>query len=391
MEFGFTPEQEKLAKEVHEFMERERTPELLAETLELGGIYGGPEGRKICQKMGARGWLCPAWPREHGGLGTSETVKLMILDDMAYMGLPFLFGGASMAGPAILRHGSEELKREFLPRIVRGEVEFALGYTEPQAGSDLAALEMRAEDKGDYFLVNGQKMFNTHCHVADYHYLAVRTDPNAAPKHRGISMMVVDLKSPGITIRPLTTMAGWRTNEVFYDDVEVPKRNLVGELNRGFRYIMTALDFERMVTFGMFRRLFDELVEYAKETKVDGKALGKNPIVRQKLAEIAIELEAARLLYYQLGYILDRGEAANYQSSMEKLFACEVAQRVVNAGMQIMGAYGQLQQDSKWAPLQGEMEFQYRWSFLHTIAGGTSEIQRNIIALRGLGLPTPSA
>ncbi len=390
MEFGFTSEEEEIVKEAHELMERERTPELLAETLELGGIYGGTEGRKICQKMGARGWLCPAWPKENGGLDTSETVKLMLLDDMAYMGLPFLFGGASMAGPAILRHGSEELKKEFLPHIARGEVEFALGYTEPQAGSDLAALEMRAEDKGDYFLVNGQKMFNTHCHVADYHYLAVRTDPDA-PKHRGISMMVVDLKSPGITIRPLITMAGWRTNEVFYDDVEVPKKNLVGELNRGFRYIMTALDFERIITIGMFRRLFEELVEYAKETKVDGKALGKNPVVRQKLAEIAIELEAARLLYYQLGYILDRGEPANYQSSMEKLFACEVAQRLVNAGMQIMGSYGQLQQDSKRAPLQGEMEFQYRWSFLHTIAGGTSEIQRNIIALRGLGLPLPTA
>lgn len=390
MEFRFTSEEEKLTKEVHEFMERERTPELLAETLELGAIYGGPEGRKICQKMGARGWLCPAWPREHGGLGTSEMIKLMILDDMAYMGLPFLFGGASMAGPAILRHGSEELKKEFLPRIAQGEVEFALGYTEPQAGSDLAALELRAEDKGDYFLLNGQKMFNTHCHVADYHYLAVRTDPDA-PKHRGISMMVVDLDSPGITIRPLTTMASWRTNEVFYDDVEVPKRNLVGELNRGFRYVMTALDFERMVTIGMFRRLFDELVDYAKETKVDGKALGKNPLVRQKLAEMAIELEAARLLYYNLGYVLDRGEAATFHSSMEKLFACEVAQRVVRVGMQMVGAYGQLQQDSKWAPLQGELEFQYRWSFLHTIAGGTSEIQRNIIALRGLGLPTPTA
>jgi len=390
VEFRFTAEEERIAREVHEFIEKERTPELLAETLELGAIYGGSEGRKICQKMGARGWLCPSWPKEYGGLGASELVKLIILDEMAYMGLPFLFGGASMAGPAILRHGSEELKKEFLPRIASGEVEFALGYTEPQAGSDLASLEMRAEDKGDYFLVNGQKTFNTHCHVADYHYLAVRTDPNA-PRHRGISMLVVDLKSPGITIRPLTTMAGWRTNEVFYDNVEVPKRNLVGELNQGFRYIMTALDFERMVTIGMFRRLFDNLVEYVKEARVDGKPLGKNPIVRQKMAEMAIELEAARLLYYNLGYVLAKGEAATFHSSMEKLFACEVAQRVVRVGMQILGYYGQLQQGSKWAPLQGEMEFQYRWSFLHTIAGGTSEIQRNIIALRGLGLPLPRA
>ena len=386
MEFRFTPEEEKLASEVHDFLEKEVTPELLAETEALGAIYGGPEGRKIVQKMGARGWLCPTWAKEYGGLGTSEMIRFMIVDDMAYMGLPCIFVGANMAGPTILRHGSEEMKKEVLPPIARGEVEYALGYTEPQAGSDLASVEIRAEDKGDYFLLNGQKMFNTHCHVADYHWLAARTDSNAA-KHRGISLMVVDLKSPGITIRPLITMAGWQTNEVFYDNVKVPKKNLVGDINRGFYYIMAALDFERMFAMGNYRRLFEELVTFVKETKVDGTTLGKNPIIRQKLAEIAIELEAASLLYYQLAYILDKGEVPNYQASMEKLVGTEVSQHLTNAGMQIMGLYGQLQRDSKWAPLHGKMEHRYRWSIIETVYAGTSEIQRNIIALRGLGLP----
>ena len=387
MEFRFTPEEEKLVKEVHDLLEKETTPELLAESLELGGIYGGPESRKIVPKMGARGWLCPTWPKEYGGLDSSEMVRFMIIDDMMYMGLPSIFVGATMAGPTILRHGSEEMKKQFLLPIARGEAEYALGYTEPQAGSDLASVEIRAEDKGDHFVLNGQKMFNTHTHVADYHWLAARTDPDTPKRHRGISLMIVDLKSPGITIRPMITMAGWQTNEVFYDSVEVPKKNVVGEVNRGFYYIMGALDFERMFPVGSYRRLFDELVGYVKETNIDGKPLAENPIVRQKLAEIAIELEAGKLLYYQLAYMLDKGTVPNYQASMEKVFGSEVAQHLTNVGMQIMGLYGQLQQDSKWAPLQGKMEHHYRWSIVETIYAGTSEVQRNIIALRGLGLP----
>jgi alkylation response protein AidB-like acyl-CoA dehydrogenase len=388
MEFRFTPEEEKLVKEVHDFLEREVTPQLVAECFELGFIYGGPEGRKVIPKMGASGWLCPTWLKEYGGLESSEMVRFKIVDDMAYMGVPFHLMGAHMAGPTILRYGSEANKKRFLPPIARGEVEYALGYTEPQAGSDLASIEMRAEVKGDHFLLNGQKMFNTNCHVAEYHWLAVRTnsDPNI-PKHRGISLMIVDMKSPGITIRPMITMAGWRTNEVFYDNVKVPKENLVGELDRGFYYIMAALDFERMSPVGLYRRLFEELMEYTKETKINGKPLSKNPVIRQKLAEVAIELEAAQLLYYRLAYLLDRGEVTNYQASMQKVFITESGQHLTNIGMQIMGYYGQLEQDSKWAPLQGKMQYFYRDSIVGTIYGGTSEIQRNVIALRGLGLP----
>jgi alkylation response protein AidB-like acyl-CoA dehydrogenase len=386
MDFGFTKEEQDLIGRVRAFIEKEATPEMLAETRQLGQIYGGPEGRKFIQKFAAKGWLTPNWPREFGGMGASEMVTYIIRDEMAYARVPSIFVAAHMAGPTILRIGSEELKKEYLPRIARGEVEFALGYTEPQAGSDLVALKIRAEDKGDFFLINGQKTFNTHCHVADYHWLAARTDFEV-PKHKGVSMIIVDLKSPGITIRPLITMAGWRTNEVYYDDVVVPKKNLVGEKNKGFYYLMAALDFERMVPPGLYWRLFDEIVEYAKETVVDGKRLSQKPLIRQKLSQMAVELEVTRLLYYQLAHMLDRGTIPNYQSSMEKMFATEVAQRVANTGMEVMGLCGQLKEGSRWAPLAGRVEHFYRWSVVETVYAGTSEIQRNIIAMRGLGLP----
>jgi len=387
MEFRFKDEEEILLKEINEFLKKEATPELEEEFFRIGSIYGGPEGRKLGKKMGAKGWLCPTWPKKYGGLETSEMVRFRIISDMLYMRLPAVFVGANMAGPTILRFGSEEMKDRFLPPIARGEVEYALGYTEPEAGSDITALEISAEDKGDHFLLNGQKMFNTHCHVADYHWLAARTDKTVA-KHRGISLMIVDLKSPGITIRPMTTMVGWQTNEVFYDNVMVPKTNLVGEQNKGIYYIMSALDFERMYPFGHYQRLFDDLVEYARETNVDGKPLGKNPLVRQKLAELSIEMEAVFLHYYQLAFMLDKGVIPNYQTSAEKLFASEVAQKITNYGMQILGLYGQLKNSSKLAPLQGRMESQYKWSIIETVYAGTSEVQRNIIALRGLGLPS---
>ena len=386
MDFKFTAEEQKIVNEVHELIAREKTPELIKELDLLGGIFGGPESKKIIQKIGEKGWLCPTWPKEYGGIESSEMLRFAVMDEIAYSGLPSIYVGACMAGPTILKLGSEEMKSRLLPDIAHGKVEYALGYTEPQAGSDLASLEIRAEEKGDYFVLNGQKMFNTSSHVADYHWLAARTDPNVA-KHKGISLMVVDLKSPGITIRPMITMAGWRTNEVFYDDVKVPKTSLVGEINRGFYYIMMALDFERMFTVGHLRHLFEELVEYVKEIMVNGSPLGKNHVVRQKLAEIAIELEASQLLYYQLAYLLDMGKTVNYQASMQKVFASEMSQHLTSVGMQIMGLCGQLQAGSKYVPLGGRFEWEYRSSIIETIYGGTSEIQRNIIALRGLGLP----
>jgi hypothetical protein len=386
MDFGFKAEEEKIVEEVRAFIKNEITPELVDESLDLGLIYGGKEGRKFIGKLAARGWLTPDWPRQYGGLDTSEMVTYMIRDELAYALAPTIFVGAHMAGPAILKYGNEEIKEKYLSPIASGEIEFALGYTEPDAGSDLASLDIRAEEKDDCFLINGGKTFNTHCHVADYHWLAARTDPDVK-KHKGISLFIVDLKSPGVTIRPMTTMAGWRTNEVFYDNVRVPKKNLVGERNQGFAYIMTALDYERMAPPGAYRRLFEDIVEYSKQTVVRGRPLSENPLIRQKLADMAIQLEVCRLLYYRLPHMLDKGQVPNYQSSMEKLFVTEVMQRVAGMGMEILGLYGQLSRGADQAPLNGRVGLFYRWSVVETIYGGTSEIQRNIIAMRGLGLP----
>jgi hypothetical protein len=296
MNFNFKKEEKELIEEVRKFISQEATPEMMAETYELGGVYGGSEGRKFIQKFAAKGWLTPDWPKRFGGLGASHTVTYMVLDELTYAGAPKSFVGVHYAGPTILRFGSEEMKEKFLPPLARGEIEFSLGYTEPEAGSDLMSLSMLAEDKGDFFLVNGKKIFNTHAHVADYHWLAVRTEPRA-PKHRGISLLIVDLKTPGITINPMITMVGPRTNEVVYDDVVVPKTNLLGEKNMGYKYLMVALDFERMFPFGQYRRLFEDIVEYTKRTVIGGKPMCKNPIIRQKLAQMAIELQVAHLLY----------------------------------------------------------------------------------------------
>jgi len=386
MEFSFSPEEQKLLEDVRRFLKSESTPALLSESQELGYIYGGREGRKFIQKFAARSWLTPNWPEKYGGLGMSATVSFAIREEMALAGVPLIFVAAHMAGPTIMHFGSEEMKREWLLPIARGEVEFCLGYTEPQAGSDLSALNIRAADRGDSFLVNGQKTFNTHAHVADYHWLAALTAPEAS-KYRGMSLMIVDLKSPGITIRPMITLAGWQTNEVFYDDVVVPKKNLVGELNMGFLYVMHALDYERMFPLAAYGRILNEIIGYARETRVNGQPLSKNPFVRQKLAQRVIEVEANRHLYYRLAHMLDSGQVPNYQASMQKLFATETAQRIANTGMEILGLFGQLKKGSKWAVLSGQVEKFYRSSVVETIYAGTSEVQRNIIALRGLGLP----
>ncbi|MBT3225173.1 MAG: acyl-CoA dehydrogenase [Deltaproteobacteria bacterium] len=387
MDFEFSNEEKKVLKDVKAFIKSESTPELLAESHQLGHIYGGQEGRKFIRKFAVNGWLTPNWPEEYGGIGSSAVLNFGIREEMAWAGVPIIFVAAHMAGPTIMHFASEEMKNEWLLPIARGDVEFALGYTEPQAGSDLSSIDIQAVDNGDNFIINGQKSFNTHSHVADYHWLAAITDPDAKRYH-GMSMMIVDLKSPGIDIRPMITMAGWQTNEVFYNDVTVPKKNLVGEVNQGFYYLMSALDFERMYPLAAYQRFLSMAVDFSKETNVGGQPLSKNPLVRQKLAQLRIEIEANKLLYYRLAYMIDKGEIPNYESSMQKLYATETAQHITNTVMDVLGMFGGLKEGSKRAVLSGIMEQAYRSSVVETIYAGTSEVQRNIIALRGLKLPT---
>jgi alkylation response protein AidB-like acyl-CoA dehydrogenase len=388
MDFELTEEQKKFKQEVCSFLDKEVTEGVIEET--EAGLGWGPHSWALMRKLGAKGWLAPTFPVEYGGLGLSRIYRFIIQHELDYRNaLAFLKGlglvGVDMAGPVILRHGSDELKREFLPRIAKGEIDFALGYTEPDAGSDLSRISIRAIEDEDDFIITGQKTFNTHCHFAQYHWLAARTGPDA-PSHKGISMFIVDLKTPGITLNPLWEISDARTNEVFYDDVRVPKKYLVGEKDKGWYYMAEALDLERMVVMGSAETTFGQLVTYAKNTLENGVPLSKDPSVRQKLVDLAIEMNVARNLIRHVVWLQDQGVPSE-ETSILKLFVCELYQKIARVGLEILGPYGQLRKNSKYAVFEGAIEHFFRATYVVTIGGGTSEIMKNLIATRGLGLP----
>jgi len=381
MDFQFSPEEEKFQKEVRAFFLAEKKLVTAArEEWDLGQGYG-PNCREIIKKIGAKGWLCPTWSKEYGGLGMPYMFRYIIMEEMQFFLNMWATVGAGMAGPIILHHGSEAQKKKYLPAIASGEIEFALGYTEPQAGSDVSSLNIRAEDKGDHFLINGTKLFNTRTHYADYHWLGARTE-NTTPKYKGVSLIIVDLKSPGISVSKILTVGGRRTNEVCYDNVVVQKENLVGEKNKGIYYIMEALDYERITAISGLERDFRELVDYAKK---QGRELHQQ--LRQDMAEVASDIEASKLLAWRVAWMLNGGKVPNYEAAMLKMVVSEVEQNMVNLAMRIMGPYGQLKPGSPWTPAEGKFEWMYRDTLENLITRGTSEIMRNIIAQRGLGLP----
>jgi len=319
--------------------------------------------------------------------------QLIFAEEASYHRAPV--GGSiavAIVGPVVMIYGSEEQKREYLPRIASGDIDFCLCYSEPGAGSDLAAIQTRAMEDGDYYVISGQKIFTSLAHVVEYGWLAARTDPEA-PRHKGISLFIVDMKTQGITVRPLIDMLGDHTfNEVFFDEVRIPKGCLVGEKNRGWYHMVTALDFERSPNFMFFPissvfPVIQDLIQFAKETKRNGEPLAKDPLVRHKLAEVYTDFEVGRMLAYRIAWMLEKGLIANYEASIAKLYATELAQKVANVGMTILGLYGPLAPGSRWAPLRGRIERNCLFSVSATIGAGTSEIQRNIIAIRGLGLP----
>jgi alkylation response protein AidB-like acyl-CoA dehydrogenase len=381
MDFEFTAQQEQFRQEVREFFLQEEEDVQGAREEWDGGQGFGPHCWTIIGKIGARGWLCPTWPGKYGGLELSFIYRYIIMEQMHHFLNWFSTVGAGMAGPVILSRGSEAQKQDYLPRIARGQIEFALGYTEPNAGSDMASLVIYAEDQGDYFIISGSKLFNTRAHFAQYYWLGART-AETTPPHKGISLFIVDLKSAGINVDPIWTVGGRRTNAVYFDNVRVPRAALVGEKNRGFYYIMEAVDHERISTVGGLARDFNELLAYVKAQR-----LGQNPLTRQKLAELAIEIESARLLALRAAWMLDRRQLPNHEAAMLKMVVSELEQQLVNTAMQIMGPYAQVKKGSNWAPLSGKFEWRYRDSLEELVTRGTSEIMRNIIAQRGLKLP----
>ncbi len=289
-------------------------------------------------------------------------------------------------GPTLQLVGSDEQKQRFLPAIAQGEIDFALGYTEPDAGSDLASLKTRAVRDGDEFVINGAKVFTSLATRAEYCWLAARTDPEA-PKHRGISVFIVDMKTPGIEVRPLWTMGERRTNATFWEDVRVPAANLIGELNRGWYYISSALDFERLAYYCPHKveYIFDELTDYLRSPAA--APLRDDHAVRSSVARNFVDLTISKALYWRAASMISHGEVPNYEASMTKLFQTELLQRVSRDGANLLGAAGQMTPAAPSAPLGGFLEFEHRYHVYETFGGGSSELMRNIIATRGMGLP----
>jgi len=290
--------------------------------------------------------------------------------------------------PAILRAGSDEQKARWLPSILSGEIDFAVAYSEPDAGTDLASLKTRAELDGDSWVLNGQKIWNTGAHTASHNWVAVRTEPEK-PKHQGISMMIVPMDAPGITVQGIWTMSNIRTNLVFLDNVRVPKDNLIGERGMGFYYAMMALDFERIVigSVGLLRRLFEELKAFVRKTTRDRKPLGTIPWVRRAMADLEMRIEVGRQLGLLNAWLIDQGQVPTKEGSMSKVYVSELNTHMATVGMEILGLAGQLGPEEPTSPLAGRLQWLYTIAPLQRFGGGTNEIQRMIIAQRGLGLP----
>jgi alkylation response protein AidB-like acyl-CoA dehydrogenase len=389
MRFQLTEEQRNWQQEIREFLQEAVTPELLQEAEKHEDQQPGPLEREYRRKIIEKGWAGINWPKEMGGKGLTAVEKFIFQEEFAYVNAPHPTGAAfSIVAPAIFMFGTEENKKEWLPKIMAGEADFALGYSEPNAGTDLAGLQTTAVLDGDEWVINGQKTWNTLGHRVTHQWAAVRTDINAA-KHKGISIIIIPNHAPGGTLVKQRTWGNHTTNEVFFENVRVPKSNLIGEVNQGWRILTGALDSERVLMGGSAEllRVYDDLVKFCKHTVIDGELLINRPNVKNKLAELCVELEIAKLFGYRGASLLDSGKEISSEASMMKVFATELFTKVADYGMQIAEMYGQLNKEDEAAPFGGSLEHLYRLAPFHRFGGGTNEVQRNIIAQRGLGLP----
>jgi len=390
MDFEFSPEQTAFVKEVESFLDAHDDPDVFDVTREnMAQIVDTPKRRAFMAQMGEQGWLGMTWPKEYGGKEGEGVYEYLLNEQLAGRGGPQIGKGVGIIGKTIIRHGNERLKQEFLPKILRNEVEFAVGYSEPNAGSDAASMQLKATKVDGGWVLNGQKTWTTSAHFAEWYWVGARTDPDA-PKHHGITLFLVPLDQPNITINAIWTMGDERTNEVYLDDVFVPDDYVVGELNHGFQYISEALDLERftMFTFSPIAQRLDLLIEYVKTTVRDGVPLKDDPVIRRRIARLVTEAEVARVMGFKFVFESAKGGAApTAEASEYKLFATELSRRLADASMDIGGPGSQLRVKTEDAPMQGRAESTYRYTVIDTIGGGASEIQKNIIARRKLGLP----
>jgi alkylation response protein AidB-like acyl-CoA dehydrogenase len=397
MEFQFNERERAFRDEIDAFVREWLPPDWPERMKRWPGGYGALEiegreekdiAQRFKQKLVEKGWATISWPKVYGGREYSNMEQAIFDERMSYYQAPVISIATGIAGPTILRFGTEENKKDWVSKIANREIEMWLGYSEPDAGSDLASIRTTAVRDGDDYIINGQKTWSSLAHVSDYAWMIARTDPEGH-RHKSVSLFVVDNNTPGITIRPLINIVGLHSfNEVFFDNVRVPARNLIGQENMGFYYLMTALDFERlMVGIGTFKRGLEQLVAYVRQTERDNVPLGRSHDVRKQLAEIAVRIDVAYLFFWRTASMLDKGHVPSVESSALKLVTTELSRKMADVGMEILGPDGLLTEGAQGAPMNGLVPRGYLDCISATIGAGTSEIQRNIIAMRGLGLP----
>ena len=392
MDFRFTSEEEAFRKEVHDFVEKECPKEIRG-----GGVNFFEEAGNLMawrKKVAAKGWVAPAWPKEYGGASMSIMEQFIYSMELAKMRAPasIFIGGLAVAviGPTIIIYGTDEQKKEHIPPILAGETMWCQGFSEPGSGSDLASLQTRAVRDGDDYVINGQKIWTTLAHMSQFMLLLARTDPDA-PKHKGLSYFVVPMDAPGVEVRPLMNMAGSHEfNEVYFEDVRIPASNLIGEENRGWYQAVTTLDIERSnigSAVGQQQHV-EDMATYASEHKENGNGgYAVHPSIRYELVDRYVETEVAMALSMRVVTMQSKEMIPNYEAAAVKLYSMELAQRIANTELKMLGLYGPMGRGSEFTPMNGRPMFGYVRSVANTIEGGTSEIQRNIVAQRGLGLP----
>ena len=389
MRYTFTAEEEDFRREVRTWL-KEQLPDDWN-----GGDESTDEGwafnLEMRKKLADKGWLTLAWPTEYGGQGASFMKQVVFSEEMTTAQAPGVDGfGIKMLGPTIMVHGTEEQKKRLLPPIARGELQWCQGYSEPDSGSDLASLQLKVEETDDGWVVNGSKIWTSQAHRADWIFFLGRTNPDA-PKHRGISFFVADRHTPGIEVRPIVNMAGeHHFNQTIFEDVRIPKDSLIGERDRGWYIAATLLDFERSgVQYPAGgRRTYNELLEFAKVTPgSDGQPLSQDLDIRRQFAELDVDIECARLVAYEVAWMQSVGQIPNKEASAAKVLGTKLTQKLAKFGTELAGMYGMLGPGSEFAPIDGRYPQMQMSVVAHTIFAGTTEIQKNIIATRGLGLP----
>jgi alkylation response protein AidB-like acyl-CoA dehydrogenase len=391
MDFGRSPEEEAFADEVRRFL-RAHPPSSFPEDGVEAGYGSGAHSRAFTRALGRQGWIAMCWPRRWGGAERHARLKLILLEELALAGAPFgPLAGMDQIADAIIQHGSPRLRQELLPLIAAGEASFWQGYSEPGSGSDLLSLTTEGRRDGDDWVIRGHKIWSSHAGIATHGHLLARTG-RAERRSQGFTMFLVPNTTPGLDIRPIRSLTGKVYHyEVFLDQVRVPRDCVLGAEGEGFVQLLKGLETDRF--WGRFykapalTRVLGLLVEYANTTVRDGRPLAHDPLVRRRLAEAACDVAALGALFQRAGWSLLSGAETRYESTVAKVFADETGQKVAALGLDLLGLYGPLTEDSAWAPLGGYLQHYYQTTMGHTIAGGTSEVLRSTIATRALGLP----